>query len=144
MCINEIYFDLQNTNLTWHSDVPDFTTCFEQTVLIWVPCAFLWLLLPLEIYYMKSSPTKDIPYSFWNLSKLVLSAGIVILTCIDLGIAIKYKDSPDDIIFPVHFYTPIIKIATIVSMHLLSYRMHLKMIVFVITFAGSVNMSSVL
>lgn len=64
---------------------------------------------------MKSSPTKNIPYSFWNLSKLVLSAGIVIMTCIDLGVAIKYNNSAEQIIFPVHFYTPIIKIATIVS-----------------------------
>ncbi|XP_063702153.1 multidrug resistance-associated protein 1 isoform X3 [Culicoides brevitarsis] len=112
-----------NTTLIWHSDVPDFTICFEQTIFTWVPCIFLWLLLPLELFYMKNSPTKNIPYSFWNVSKLVLSAAIVILTCIDLGLAIKYNDADERIIFPVHFYTPIIKIVTIIlSMCLVYYN----------------------
>ena len=29
---------------------PDFTACFQTTVLVWIPCAFLWLLgAPFEI-----------------------------------------------------------------------------------------------
>uniref|UniRef100_A0A336KSQ1 ABC-type glutathione-S-conjugate transporter n=1 Tax=Culicoides sonorensis TaxID=179676 RepID=A0A336KSQ1_CULSO len=104
-----------NSTLTWYSDYPELTKCFEQTVLIWAPCAFLWIFLPLEISYMKNSPTKDIPFSFWNLSKIILNVAIVILAVIDLALAIKYKSNDDpQIIFPVHFYTPIIKIVTII------------------------------
>lgn len=77
---------------------------------------------------MKSSPTKDIPYSIWNLSKLVLSAAIVFLTFVDLGLAMKYQNSADEIIFPVHFYTPIIKIVTIVSIYCCRHLMHLYML----------------
>lgn len=63
---------------------------------------------------MRNSTSKDIPFSVWNVSKLVLSVALVILTCVDLGLAIKYSGS-DDMIYPVHYYTPIIKIATFVS-----------------------------
>uniref|UniRef100_A0A336MEP5 ABC-type glutathione-S-conjugate transporter n=1 Tax=Culicoides sonorensis TaxID=179676 RepID=A0A336MEP5_CULSO len=104
-----------NSTIAWQLEVPDLTKCFEQTVLIWAPCAFLWIMLPLEIFYMKNSPTKDIPFSFWNLSKIILNVAIVILTVVDLGLAIKYKSNDDpQIIFPVHFYTPIIKIVTFI------------------------------
>lgn len=103
----------QNWNLTWGSENPDFTPCFEQTVLIWIPCAFLWLFLPLEIMYMKCSITKDIPFSFWNVSKLVISIFIILLTVVDLSLGIINQSEED--VHPVHIYTPLIKIITMVN-----------------------------
>ncbi|CAG2166522.1 unnamed protein product [Oppiella nova] len=35
------YWDL---NKTWHTDNPDFTSCFQDTALTWTPCALFWLL----------------------------------------------------------------------------------------------------
>uniref|UniRef100_A0A4W3IKN0 Multidrug resistance-associated protein 1 n=1 Tax=Callorhinchus milii TaxID=7868 RepID=A0A4W3IKN0_CALMI len=49
-------FVLQDSNLTWHTQDPDFTICFKKTVLIWIPCIFLWLCFPfytLFLYYRK-------------------------------------------------------------------------------------------
>ncbi|XP_042196879.1 multidrug resistance-associated protein 1 isoform X2 [Callorhinchus milii] len=45
-----------DSNLTWHTQDPDFTICFKKTVLIWIPCIFLWLCFPfytLFLYYRK-------------------------------------------------------------------------------------------
>lgn len=39
----------QNKTLLINNTWPQFTECFMHTVLIWVPCAFVWLTLPLYI-----------------------------------------------------------------------------------------------
>jgi len=59
--------------VTWYTDSPDFTICFEKTVLMWIPCIFLWVMLPLEIKSYKDSKDRLIPWSFINISKLVSS-----------------------------------------------------------------------
>ena len=41
---------LWDLNVTWYTDRPDFTTCFHSTVLIYVPCLFLLLTMPLKLY----------------------------------------------------------------------------------------------
>lgn len=37
---------LQDWNRTWYTANPDLTQCFQNTVLVWVPCIYLWLLAP--------------------------------------------------------------------------------------------------
>lgn len=66
----------QNVNLTWNTTSPDFTPCFEKTVLVWVPCIFLWVFSPMEVYYILNSKQKDIPWTWLNISKLVSSRSI--------------------------------------------------------------------
>ncbi|KAL0992607.1 hypothetical protein UPYG_G00095650 [Umbra pygmaea] len=41
-------------NRTWHSENPDLTQCFQNTVLVWIPCIYLWLCAPIYILYLKS------------------------------------------------------------------------------------------
>jgi len=36
--------------LAWREERPELTDCFQGTVLVIVPCLFLWLFLP---YYIK-------------------------------------------------------------------------------------------
>lgn len=63
----------QDHNITWNSPTPDFTVCFEKTILVWLPCLFLWLLTPLEITYLCHKPRNSFrtPLSLYNISKLV-------------------------------------------------------------------------
>lgn len=37
---------IQDWNRTWYTANPDLTQCFQNTVLVWVPCVYLWLLAP--------------------------------------------------------------------------------------------------
>uniref|UniRef100_A0A8C6P2K1 ABC-type glutathione-S-conjugate transporter n=1 Tax=Nothobranchius furzeri TaxID=105023 RepID=A0A8C6P2K1_NOTFU len=37
---------LPDWNRTWYTANPDLTQCFQNTVLVWVPCIYLWLLVP--------------------------------------------------------------------------------------------------
>lgn len=109
--VRHFSFTSQDTNRTWNTNNPDLTPCFEQTALVYAPCAFLWVFTLLEIYYIKKSGDRNIPLNFLNISKLLLTAAIAILTIID----IVYALTTDYTTYPVHFYTPVIKLATFVS-----------------------------
>ncbi|XP_055295954.1 multidrug resistance-associated protein 1 isoform X1 [Sitodiplosis mosellana] len=107
LCGTTKFWDL---NVTWYTDYPDFTPCFQQTALVWLPCAFLWLFTPLEIYYVKSSINRNVPYGFANVCKLILTGALIVLSIVDLAIAVINNENTD--VYPVSYYTPAIKIAT--------------------------------
>ncbi|XP_062546109.1 multidrug resistance-associated protein 1 isoform X12 [Armigeres subalbatus] len=95
-------------NLTWHTEDPDLTPCFQQTVLVWTPCAFLWFFSLIELYYFRNSRNRNVPWSTLNITKLAVVSTLIALTVVDLIKAI----STDGPVAPVYFYTPVIKIAT--------------------------------
>lgn len=114
---NQFFVALQDSQETWYTVDPDFTPCFEQTVLVWAPCAFLWLFSIFDFYYLKASLDKDIPWNKLNISKLILTLGLLVLTAVDFIMALvkKGNDETADIIYPVEIWTPVIKFATFVS-----------------------------
>ncbi|XP_047368141.1 multidrug resistance-associated protein 1 isoform X1 [Vespa velutina] len=101
-----------DTDLSWNTDDPDLTECFQKTVLIWVPCVFLWSFSVMEAYYMLNSRRKNIPYTWLYISKQVLTTILIVLTIVDLGRAI-YK-SYYEAVYNVDYYTPFVKIITFI------------------------------
>lgn len=99
--------------MTWYTKDPDFTPCFQQTALVWFPCAFLWLFTSLEIFYIKNSINRYIPYGFVNISKLMVTGSLIVLTILDLAVAVRNNEN--GVVYPVSYITPFIKIATFVS-----------------------------
>ncbi|KAG7491926.1 hypothetical protein MATL_G00008620 [Megalops atlanticus] len=43
---------LWDWNRTWYTPNPDLTQCFQNTVLVWVPCIYLWLCAPFYCLYL--------------------------------------------------------------------------------------------
>ena len=76
---------LWDSDLTWHASHPDFPPCFHKTVLVLVPCAFLWMLMPLELYLNKISTKRGIPWSRINGLKLGLTLGLTLLSVLELA-----------------------------------------------------------
>lgn len=109
----------QNTTQTWNTEDPSFTRCFERSVLVWAPCAFLWVWSLLDIFYMRNAMNRNVPWSWINVSKLVITVALVVLTFVDLGMAIAKTNEP--FIFAVDFYTPAVKIASFVRIILANY-----------------------
>ncbi|XP_066599372.1 multidrug resistance-associated protein 1 isoform X2 [Prorops nasuta] len=97
-----------DTDLIWNTDDPDLTECFQKTILIWVPCIFLWTFSAMEAYYLLNSKRKNIPCTWLFVSKQVLTIGLIILSCIDIGKAIHTNTY--EIVYRVDYYTPFIKI----------------------------------
>lgn len=110
-------FSLQNSSLSWYTDDPDLTKCFEKTVLIWIPCLFLWTFASLEVFYILHSKKRDIPWNWLNVLKLVGTGALFMLTVVDLGAYIYQSTSSDDesaTLYNVDIYSPIIKMTTFV------------------------------
>ncbi|OAD61579.1 Multidrug resistance-associated protein 1 [Eufriesea mexicana] len=97
----------------WNTDDPDITECFQKTVLVWVPCAFLWLFSGIEIYYFLNSKSKNIPYTWLFISKQILIVALILLSIVDLGKAI-YKSTYKEV-YNVDYCTPFIKIVTFIK-----------------------------
>lgn len=106
-----ILFIFQNSTLSWDTEDPDLTRCFQKTVLIWIPCAFLWAFSALEVFYILHSKKRDIPWNFLNISKLILTGALIILSLTDIIMSVNSEET----LYSVDIYTPIIKILTFVS-----------------------------
>lgn len=107
-------FLFQNKTTAWETETPDFPVCFEQTVLIWTPCAFLWALAILDVFYMKSSLSRNIPWTAFNGIKFLINVLLIVLSVVDLISAVARQNSGEEI-FDVDIITPIVKICTFVS-----------------------------
>lgn len=106
---------LQNSSLTWYSDNPDFTPCFQKTVLVWIPCVFLWLAALIDGYHIYSSKEFNIPWNKLNISKLIIICLLCILQIVNIC-QVAYKSESDEIkVFDVDYYDPGIKLLTFVS-----------------------------
>lgn len=100
--------------MSWYTDDPDLTDCFKQTVLVWVPCVFLWLFSSLDVFYIINSKKRDIPWNWLNISKLFFTCCLLVLTVVDLGTGLN----KDEETYNVEIYTPVLKIFTFVSIHI--------------------------
>ncbi|KRT79870.1 ABC transporter ATP-binding protein [Oryctes borbonicus] len=100
-----------DANLTWHTDDPDFTRCFERTVLVWVPCIYLWIFSSLEVFYILNSKKRNVPWNFLNISKLLFSCVLIILSISDFSVSIN-RTTKEVEVFNVDIYTPLIRILT--------------------------------
>ena len=61
----------QNLNLTWYTEAPRFTQCFQNTVLVWVPCTFLWIVMPFYVFYLSRVTDTPTPVTKLNTAKTV-------------------------------------------------------------------------
>ncbi|NWT03499.1 MRP1 protein, partial [Mionectes macconnelli] len=63
-------------NLTWHTEDPDFTPCFQNTVLVWIPCVYLWVCFPVYFVYLRRHDRGYIQMS--NLNKAKTAVGLIL------------------------------------------------------------------
>ena len=76
---------LWDADLTWNTDSPDLTECFQETVLVYPPAAILLLFLPLQVLYIKRSRDRDVPWTWLNVARTLLTLGLVIVAVVDLA-----------------------------------------------------------
>nr|UEO57355.1 ABCC1 [Conogethes punctiferalis] len=101
-----------DVNRTWHSENPEFTPCFHKTVLVWAPCAYLWVAALLDIYYILHSKEKNIPWNILNKSKLFITCLLIVVKFVDLGVTVHNSSQKETIISNAEYYSPIILILT--------------------------------
>ncbi|XP_026315306.1 multidrug resistance-associated protein 1 isoform X2 [Hyposmocoma kahamanoa] len=101
-----------DSNLTWHTENPDLTPCFEKTVLVWTPCIYLWVASLLEAYYIFNSKERNIPWNILNISKLIVTCLLIVLKFVDLGVSVHRSSQQEEEVPNNDYYCPIIKLLT--------------------------------
>ncbi|XP_041666846.1 multidrug resistance-associated protein 1-like [Cheilinus undulatus] len=73
---------LWDWNVTWYTPHPDLTRCFQHTVLVWLPCVYLWTCSPLYVLYLQLRPLCGVI----PLSRLCCSKTLLALTLASFGL----------------------------------------------------------
>ncbi|CAH0714292.1 unnamed protein product, partial [Brenthis ino] len=110
-----------DSNLTWYTENPEFTPCLEKTVLVWIPCLYLWVAALLDLFYILNSKERNIPWNLLNISKLVITCLLIVLKFVDLGVTVHKSSKEDEDVFNADYYSPIVKILTFILSALLLY-----------------------
>ena len=75
---------LWDVNLTWYNDNPDFTLCFHDTVLVYLPAALLWLLAGVEVAKCRNSKNRGVPTTTLTIARLWLICALILFSLVDL------------------------------------------------------------
>ncbi|XP_070203275.1 multidrug resistance-associated protein 1-like [Littorina saxatilis] len=74
-----------NSTLLAESSWPQLTDCFINTVLVWTPCLFLWLPLPVYLYGLhKRGDVTPLPVTCLNSAKTFFSAMLTLVAVVTL------------------------------------------------------------
>ena len=61
----------KDSNQIWNSNEPNFTVCFQESVLVWFPCLLLWVLSFYELHRIFQITKNPIPWNVLNITKIV-------------------------------------------------------------------------
>ncbi|GAU87184.1 hypothetical protein RvY_00074-1 [Ramazzottius varieornatus] len=75
---------LWNNSRSWNNGHPELSNCFEQAVLIGVPNALLWLLIPLQLYSLSRSGRRLGRWTKLTISKMALTGFLIAVEILDL------------------------------------------------------------
>ncbi|KAJ1130883.1 hypothetical protein NDU88_009227 [Pleurodeles waltl] len=116
---------LWDPNITVYTENPDLTPCFQNTILAWIPCFYLWAVSPFYLLYLKYYRKGYIVVSVLNRIKTIFA---VLLWCIcwaDLFYSfhglVQGQRLP-----PVYFITPLILGVTMIAATLLIQHERLR------------------
>ncbi|XP_069728809.1 ATP-binding cassette sub-family C member 3 [Phaenicophaeus curvirostris] len=96
-----------DSNLSIHTDNPDLTPCFQNTVLAWIPSIYLWTALPFYLLYLKHHKRGYIVLSVLSRFKTLFG---VLLWCVSWADLFSsfHKLLKNETPPPVYFVTPLI------------------------------------
>lgn len=66
----------QDSNLSIYTNTPDLTPCFQNSLLAWVPCIYLWVALPCYLFYLRHHQLGYIVLSCLSRLKTVSGPGL--------------------------------------------------------------------
>ncbi|XP_048728231.2 multidrug resistance-associated protein 1-like [Ostrea edulis] len=87
--------EIWNTTLTWRNSWPDFTECFQNTVIIWVVSGWLWLTSPLYLYYLIIQKSCPNPITVKFITKIVLILCLLAICITEIVTAVHDLSSVD-------------------------------------------------
>uniref|UniRef100_A0A8C0ICR5 Canalicular multispecific organic anion transporter 2 n=1 Tax=Bubo bubo TaxID=30461 RepID=A0A8C0ICR5_BUBBB len=112
----------QDSNLSIHTDNPDLTPCFQNTILAWIPSIYLWSALPFYLLYLKHNKRGYIVLSMLSRFKTLFGVLLWCVSWADLFYSfhelLQNRTPP-----PVYFVTPlIVGITVLIATLLIQYE----------------------
>ncbi|XP_048465619.1 multidrug resistance-associated protein 1 [Rhincodon typus] len=113
---------LQDLNKTWYTDNPDFTHCFQITILVWIPCIYIWICFPFYFLFLRYHDRGYIRMSLLNKIKTALGFVLWIICWTDLFYAF-WERSQGFGRAPVFIVSPaILGVTMLVAVFLIQYE----------------------
>ena len=104
--------ELWNSNLTWYTESPYFTRCFQSTVLVYLPSFVFLLLTPLDVYNYSKSESREVPWGPRLKARLGITVLIAGVSIAELVLAVLALNTEFGSVFPSDVLAPIIKSLT--------------------------------
>ncbi|XP_061150115.1 uncharacterized protein LOC133163861 isoform X2 [Syngnathus typhle] len=84
----------QDWNATWYSSEPELTRCFQHTVLVCLPCVFLWASCPVHLLCLRLRPRRPpLPLSLLCCAKMLLSFTLASMSLLEIfDLLVKKKE----------------------------------------------------
>ncbi|XP_067089136.1 multidrug resistance-associated protein 1 isoform X1 [Osmerus mordax] len=95
-----------NWNRTWHTPNPDLTRCFQNTVLVWLPCLYLWVCAPFYFLYLKSHDQGYICMTHLNKAKTAVGFLLWIVCWADVFYSFWERTYGNSALAPVYLVSP--------------------------------------
>lgn len=108
-CKSEFWDEAQ----IWNTTDPDFSPCFQKTVILWTPCVYLLLLTPFRILVLRNGENLTIPWTWKSRIKMVLALVISVLAACDIIKSIQERAAGADVPI-VNFISPLVLVLTMV------------------------------
>ncbi|XP_016521501.1 multidrug resistance-associated protein 1 [Poecilia formosa] len=93
-------------NSTWNTSNPDLTLCFQNTVLVWVPCFYLWMCAPIYLLYLHSHDRGYICMSHLSKAKTVVGFLLWVVCWSDVFYSFWERNHSSSQTAPVHLVSP--------------------------------------
>ncbi|XP_056257731.1 multidrug resistance-associated protein 1 [Seriola aureovittata] len=93
-------------NRTWYTANPDLTQCFQNTVLVWLPCLYLWVCAPIYLIYLRSHDRGYICMSHLNKAKTAVGLLLWIICWSDVFYSFWERSHGNSIPAAVHLVSP--------------------------------------
>lgn len=93
-------------NRTWYTANPDLTQCFQNTVLVWLPCLYLWICAPIYLIYLRRHDRGYICMSHLNKAKTVVGLLLWIICWSDVFYSFWERSHGSSVPAPVHLVSP--------------------------------------
>ncbi|XP_061829744.1 multidrug resistance-associated protein 1 [Nerophis lumbriciformis] len=95
-------------NRSWNTSNPYFTQCFQNTVLVWLPCLYLWLCAPIYLIYLRSHNHGYICMSHLNKAKTAVGFLLWLICWADVFYSFWERNSGSGVPAAVHLVSPTI------------------------------------
>ncbi|XP_070201507.1 multidrug resistance-associated protein 1-like isoform X2 [Littorina saxatilis] len=126
-CGNSSVFNL---SLLVNSEWPQFTSCFRNSVLVWVPCGWLWLTLPVYLYYLQHLSSRHaLPVRILNTLKTFLSLLLILISATQLISEVSDDRNDDSPVANVIYVSSAVKMVTFLLSSVLVQRERRKGVV---------------